>query len=400
MKRFLLLLLVPSIIYSSNVFDFLNIPSGARHSALGGGFSALYDTYSIFYNPAGIYDTTTTTISSTFRRYIAGINSGVLLLSKPKYGGTVGVGISYLNVGTIERRGIDGIRDGTFTPFSLSTRLAYSRDFGLFKGGVAINLIYETIEKYTAFAPAIDMGVIYRANPQLNLAISLNNIGYQIIPFRDTREPLPYKVRGGFTYSPLPLYIFGGDIEWQRNGGKNIILGAEIVLNPSLIFRAGYASRGQDLKVDVPMDITAGLSFGVGFVRGRLRLDYTVTPMVDLGITHQIGVSFVQPKVEVIEEVEIIIPEVEEEPPEVVEEPPGVVEEPPEVEKEIEERVKERYDIYVVRPGDWLSKLAEYPEVYGKGNYRRWVDIYRVNIEKVENPGLIYPGLRLKIPRP
>lgn len=58
------------------------------------------------------------------------------------------------------------------------------------------------------------------------------------------------------------------------------------------------------------------------------------------------------------------------------------------------------YDIYVVMPGDWLSKLAEYPEVYGWGNYARWPDIYHANDDLIWDPDLIYPYWELKIPRP
>ncbi|MGQ9706265.1 MAG: LysM peptidoglycan-binding domain-containing protein [bacterium] len=58
------------------------------------------------------------------------------------------------------------------------------------------------------------------------------------------------------------------------------------------------------------------------------------------------------------------------------------------------------HDIYVVKPGDWLSKLAEYPEVYGWGNYARWPDIYHANTDLIKDPDLIYPGWELKIPRP
>lgn len=55
---------------------------------------------------------------------------------------------------------------------------------------------------------------------------------------------------------------------------------------------------------------------------------------------------------------------------------------------------------YVVKPGDWLSKLAEYPDVYGHGNYRRWRDIYNANKHLIKDPNLIYPGWKLRIPRP
>lgn len=55
---------------------------------------------------------------------------------------------------------------------------------------------------------------------------------------------------------------------------------------------------------------------------------------------------------------------------------------------------------YTVKSGDWLSKLAEYPEVYGKGNWRRWPDIYKANKKLIKDPDLIYPNWKLIIPRP
>jgi len=57
---------------------------------------------------------------------------------------------------------------------------------------------------------------------------------------------------------------------------------------------------------------------------------------------------------------------------------------------------------YTVVEGDWLSKLAEYEEVYGPGKhmYRRWPEIYDANKDLIKDPDLIYPGWVLKIPRP
>ena len=59
-----------------------------------------------------------------------------------------------------------------------------------------------------------------------------------------------------------------------------------------------------------------------------------------------------------------------------------------------------KYDYYIVKEGDWLSKLAEYREVYGHGNYALWPKIYNANGDLIKNPNLIYPGWKLKIPRP
>ena len=67
---------------------------------------------------------------------------------------------------------------------------------------------------------------------------------------------------------------------------------------------------------------------------------------------------------------------------------------------------------YVVRGGDWLSKLAEYDDVYGSGNFHMWPKIFQANRDlitgawrKANNPkydkpqDLIFPEQVLTIPR-
>jgi nucleoid-associated protein YgaU len=50
--------------------------------------------------------------------------------------------------------------------------------------------------------------------------------------------------------------------------------------------------------------------------------------------------------------------------------------------------------IYVVKPGDSLSKIAK--ELLGDAS--RWPEIHEANKGKIENPDLIYPGQEFVIP--
>jgi len=50
--------------------------------------------------------------------------------------------------------------------------------------------------------------------------------------------------------------------------------------------------------------------------------------------------------------------------------------------------------IYVVQPGDSLSKIAK--AIYGDA--QRWPAIFEANKDKIKDPNLIYPGQELRIP--
>ncbi len=51
---------------------------------------------------------------------------------------------------------------------------------------------------------------------------------------------------------------------------------------------------------------------------------------------------------------------------------------------------------YVVKEGDWLSKIAGYRFIYHDGS--KWPVIYEANKELISDPDLIYPGWKLLIP--
>lgn len=54
----------------------------------------------------------------------------------------------------------------------------------------------------------------------------------------------------------------------------------------------------------------------------------------------------------------------------------------------------DNYELYIVRSGDWLSKIAR--EEYG--DFMKWPTIYDRNADEIEDPDLIYPGQEIIIP--
>lgn len=58
------------------------------------------------------------------------------------------------------------------------------------------------------------------------------------------------------------------------------------------------------------------------------------------------------------------------------------------------ERAAARKRVYVVQPGDSLSKIAK--KVYNDAS--RWTEIFEANKDKIANPNIIRPGQELCIP--
>jgi nucleoid-associated protein YgaU len=52
------------------------------------------------------------------------------------------------------------------------------------------------------------------------------------------------------------------------------------------------------------------------------------------------------------------------------------------------------YEVYVVKSGDSLSKIAK--QHYGNGN--EWKRIFDANTDVLKDPNKIFPGQKLKIP--
>jgi nucleoid-associated protein YgaU len=69
-------------------------------------------------------------------------------------------------------------------------------------------------------------------------------------------------------------------------------------------------------------------------------------------------------------------------------------ENPQDIEADIKVEVTDYYGVYEVKSGDSLSKISK---MY-LGDAMRYMDIFNINREQLNNPDLIHPGQKLKIP--
>ncbi|OGS49550.1 MAG: hypothetical protein A3J79_09450 [Elusimicrobia bacterium RIFOXYB2_FULL_62_6] len=276
---------------------FLKVAMSPRAIAMGGAFSALADdSGAVFVNPAGIAQFETREIGLGFTQYFQEAKMGNL-----SYAGTVadkrfGLGLTFMNVGGIERRGLNdnvGVVPelGSFSSNDLALSLAYAKKDALpsildkMDAGVAVKFIRSAIDDESAFALALDAGVIYHASEKVNFSMAMANLGNKM-KFDSESDPLPFSLRAGVLYRPDASMNFVGELNQYLVDEKFYpSVGAEYWFRDAFALRGGY-KFGYDTA---NLGNEVGLSLGFGLKVSGLGVDYAYLPFGDLGNVHRFG---------------------------------------------------------------------------------------------------------------
>jgi hypothetical protein len=298
-----LVLFTSSVLSQSSTYDFLRINVGSRASGLAGSFTAMLDDPTlIFYNPAGL-----TTIKNSYAvfgylKYLLDINLGYAAYTQQyKNLGYIGAGLIYINYGNFKRMDKFGNQIGTFSAMELAGILGYANQDDNLKYGVNLKLIYSSIAGARSAAIAVDIGTMYMITSQnLNIAITLSNIGVQLKRYAYTGESLPFEVRFAVSkqleHLPLRLNINFNKLNEQTSKiaerFKNFVVGGEFTITDNLKLRFGYDNeKRRELKINPSVDLT-GFSFGLGLKISDYRFDYSLTSLGRIGSLHQISITF------------------------------------------------------------------------------------------------------------
>jgi hypothetical protein len=294
-----IILLLSMISQDPNVgaagFDLLNITIPAREAAMGNTALALSDdAFGFFFNPAGLVDIVESRFGTTYMNYLAGIQLGSLSYSRPFENKGLGIGITYLNSGSMKKTDISGNEEGTFSVayanFDVAFGMLITEPIGI---GVGLKGLYGKIDTFTSVGAGINLGGSFILPVTgLSLGVAVRNIGYIFKPFRDERDKLPLDFGAGFNYSSMDKLNLNLDLIKPLYSKFGVRIGGEGWLTKFLALRAGYNSLGSDLKTGGGSDISAGMSFGLGVKVLSYQLDYAFTPMLALGRVHRFTLSF------------------------------------------------------------------------------------------------------------
>ena len=313
-KNLLFIFIFPSMLYAQvggeSVYQFLNISTSARQTALGGKVLTLVDDVNqAMWNPSVINDNLNNQLVVNYSSYLSGINIGSVAFAKEvnrKFGILHG-SIQYINYGNIIEADESGNITGNFSANDISISIGYAYNFPKtsFYAGANIKLINSTISTFSSTGIAVDFGLLYQ-NEYKPFAFTLviRNIGTQISSFNDNLEKLPLEVMLGGSYQlenvPIKWHLTVDNLQqWDvsvsnpsnntsdiegniteekisffNNALRHFVVGVELFPESAINLRLGYNFRkSQEYKLQ-NVRTFGGISFGFGLKMNNFKLNY------------------------------------------------------------------------------------------------------------------------------
>ncbi|MBI2071296.1 MAG: PorV/PorQ family protein [Elusimicrobia bacterium] len=269
---------------------FLKIPVGARAVGMGSAFSALVDDASaLYWNPAGIARIGITDILASHNEWIADTRESFVGLAQRLPAGQV-LGVSYLTLymDPLDRRGDKGEKLGTFTAQDRALGLTWAMRLGFLSLGATAKRIEQRLDDAVAEGQAMDFGLQIRPHRRIYFGAALQNVGppmkYIAVSYK-----LPTTARAGMGYRltrTVTLAVEGRQDIASLKKETDFSAGLEYNLAgldqsyfwSPVVWRVGYLSP-------------SGPGVGLGLKIFGAHLDYALTPMGDLGLTHRASLN-------------------------------------------------------------------------------------------------------------
>jgi hypothetical protein len=268
----------------------MKVETGARPFGMAGAFvSVTDDPNASFYNPANAVGSERFTVSFGHNthwenvRLETGYFTGSLTAKTWLHGG-----IRYAAVDDIESRLTPTLEpDALFSAYDISFKAGLShRVNDKLSAGMAFGWYIEKIDIYRGSSFNVDLGLNYRATPQVALGASVTNLGGDMTVSVSGQQ-------GGDKVSLPTTYRFGGSYTNELglaaadaviiDGDFHLHIGVEPQLHEYFTVRAGFMA-GYDTK-----NFTAGASFR----HREFTIDYAFVPYSDnLGTSHLFNLTF------------------------------------------------------------------------------------------------------------
>jgi len=287
--------LVPRVSHADPTgFAFLEIPSGARVSALAGaGESFAQGVDAAFWNPAALDRVKGIQVEGSHYELYQDLRHDDFAVAGRLFGGGVSASLRALYSGPIDETDDFGNVVGSFGAHDLDFALGYGASLGGgLEAGITGHVVRERISNLGATTWAVDVGTRWEpvSAPRVLFSVGAYNMGpaayYTIDGVKGAPVSLPAAIGAGGSYhfglgSGLDLRT-GLEGRFTRGRSGIGMIAGELTGLAGASLRAGY--RGNDS--------TSGFTAGVGYAFTALRLDYAYVPSaLDLGDTHRFSFS-------------------------------------------------------------------------------------------------------------
>ncbi|AFL82083.1 hypothetical protein Aeqsu_2630 [Aequorivita sublithincola DSM 14238] len=293
-------------------YQFLNLVNSPRMAALGGKVVTNYDydpTQGLF-NPASINPEMDNQLSLNYTNYIGDVNYGTAAYAYlwDRRTQVLHMGATYVNYGKFDGYDELGNPTSSFSGGEVAISFGHARNiaFTNFHVGVNVKLISSTLENYSSFGGALDIGLMYVYEDwDLQITGVARNIGTQFTPYHEEYEPLPFEmifgisqtlenipIRWHFTLENMQQWNIAfanparadTNLEGETTQEKitfvdqtfrHMIAGIELFPESGFNIRLGYNfRRGEELRI-VDRRTFAGISAGFAIKLNKLRLSYS-----------------------------------------------------------------------------------------------------------------------------
>jgi long-subunit fatty acid transport protein len=286
----LLLFALPGAAYASETASFLKLGVGARAVGMAGAYTAIADDVNaLAWNPAGLSALEKRELGAMHAEMTEQTRYGFAGYAQPSKYGTFAVGGVYLDHGNIDGRDANGRPTGYYSASDQAVSLGFGSrlETGL-RLGANVKYIRGSIAGTSAQSCAFDFGGQYALAelgpgvPLLGLAVQ--NLGPGL-KFQDRTSQLPLTVAVGVGYRMPKGLTMAMDFKQRPHAKQSeFSAGAEYALLTHFALRAGYTTTQAESGSSMG-DFSAlnGFATGLGFKMKGYRLDYSFTPMGELG---------------------------------------------------------------------------------------------------------------------
>jgi tetratricopeptide (TPR) repeat protein len=275
---------------SAEAFPILNSGIGSRAIGMGGSFSAVADDFSaVYYNPAGLGQVWEPQLFLNHEGYLGSGFYETAGFINPLKEGTLALGLSYINYGSIDLRDSNGNLEGNYVPFDMDARGSFG--FSLTNNlyfGLGSEWARQQITNYVYTALLWNFGFLLKPTSSLSIGLGFQNFGIENLSYS-----LPAVLTGGVAYqlhldskgTQSLILAAGGDFSFESDNYLNA--GFEYAFLHNYFVRAGY---DYDLQ-DQSLGEEKGLSFGAGVKIDQFKLDYSFTFDGSLGNVQTVALT-------------------------------------------------------------------------------------------------------------